>query len=797
MSSPLPSFFRRPTSVFSALLLGGLSLAAWCYSTQRGPGDFVAFDRWQTCAIVLPERPTPEEERAARLIQHTLAKASGRFPAAFPVRRGASWWSGPAITLAGKGEKNGHKLEERVTYAISRTGMTITAHPEEAIEAAAAWFLERTLEARWFMPGELGEQVASQRSLRLPFAGAEQTPSYVSRNLRLGTGEAESAWWRRNRMHNRFEHRHAMDTLFKAGDLRQNPEFGPLINGRRLRVPPPDGNWQPNIASPAAAEHAAAVLRRRPAFSSAIGMNDSVRYDQSEETRRQLGEPRWFRLRPDFSPLVFRFVNEVARRVPDRYLGAYAYHWTEDTPPFPVERNVVPYLTADRSEWFDPRFAEEDKALIRRWVASGAEIVGLYDYYYGAPFLVPRPTLYAVKQSIPFAREAGVKAFYAEIFPNWALDGPKAWLAAQLLWDSTQDPEKLLDIYYREFWREAAEPMREFHALCDKQWLNQPKPSYWIKYYRDDHQYLLFPPAVRAQLRGLLDRALAVATTERTRQRVRFAAAGFAVTEAFCTWNETRDRLSRAALAPVVDQGELAALITQYGLHLDLLRETHARVQREHPLAVSAELAPAYLRNDPRPRAEWRLAFPAAKDGEHRADEGSLGGELLADPELAGVTAGPTEGFFDLEWVRAGAWRGHGEPYQTRRVSLGARAAEGGEGRTAQRVLVMRGCKQETFSQFAPGRAGADYLARVRVRGQVSPGNNTFLILNFQDAQRRSLGMGIVDRLPVGRYDGEVELLVRSTAPAGTAWVGVGVRALNQVGEDFAEFAGFSLREVK
>lgn len=112
-------------------------------------------------------------------------------------------------------------------------------------------------------------------------------------------------------------------------------------------------------------------------------------------------------------------------------------------------------------------------------------------------------------------------------------------------------------------------------------------------------------------------------------------------------------------------------------------------------------------------------------------------------------------------------------------------------------ALVMRGCKQETFSQFAPGRAGADYVARVRVRGQVSPGNNTFLILNFQDAQRRTLGVGLVDRLPVGRYDGEVELLVRSTAPAGTLWVGVGVRALNQVGEDFAEFADFSLREVK
>jgi hypothetical protein len=89
----------------------------------------------------------------------------------------------------------------------------------------------------------------------------------------------------------------------------------------------------------------------------------------------------------------------------------------------------------------------------------------------------------------------------------------------------------------------------------------------------------------------------------------------------------------------------------------------------------------------------------------------------------------------------------------------------------------------------------------------VSPGNMTFLILNFQDEAGRALGLGVVDRLPVGEWgqrtedggqmtDQDVELVVWTQAPAKAKWVGLGVRALNQVGEDHAEFSGFSLQAL-
>ncbi len=107
----------------------------------------------------------------------------------------------------------------------------------------------------------------------------------------------------------------------------------------------------------------------------------------------------------------------------------------------------------------------------------------------------------------------------------------------------------------------------------------------------------------------------------------------------------------------------------------------------------------------------------------------------------------------------------------------------------------MRGCKQETFSQLTVAEPGRWYAARVKVHGKVSPGNMTFLILNFQDAAGQG-GMGTVDRLPVGDYPDGVELVVWAQAPANAKWVGMGVRALNQVSDDYAAFSGFSLQAL-
>jgi hypothetical protein len=64
------------------------------------------------------------------------------------------------------------------------------------------------------------------------------------------------------------------------------------------------------------------------------------------------------------------------------------------------------------------------------------------------------------------------------------------------------------------------------------------------------------------------------------------------------------------------------------------------------------------------------------------------------------------------------------------------------------------------------------------------------------DERGRFLDPGRVDRVPAGAGEQALRLSLIGRAPAGARWVGMAVRALNQVNDDFAEFTGASLRRL-
>ena len=145
--------------------------------------------------------------------------------------------------------------------------------------------------------------------------------------------------------------------------------------------------------------------------------------------------------------------------------------------------------------------------------------------------------------------------------------------------------------------------------------------------------------------------------------------------------------------------------------------------------------------------------------------------------------------FTSLDWVKTGYWRGHGEPFETRQISLAPGPERGS--------IRFEGCKQDTLSQWHGAEPEADYLGTVKVRGRVSPGNMTFLIVTLLNDKGEYLGIGSIDRLPVGEWNEPVELAVLVHAPKSVRQVGLGVRVLNQVGADYAEFSQLSLKRLE
>lgn len=788
------------------------ALVVWTRQTRaHAAQSSVVFSRTVAgCPIVVPADANAAELRAAALIGETLARAAGREPKAFPVVREDQVTITRGLFVGATRQERGFwparrpaPFDDAVGFVAAPWTFVVSSERRDSIEIAASWFLEETLGARWFMPGALGDHIPRRDELRLAVGRREVRPGFLSRSFGGGDSPEEQVWSVRNRLETRFGHNHSYATVFTREDLLRNPLFVPVIDGQKYL--PRDANdyrWQPNIVEPAAAMHAAEVIEQAFAADSqrmffSLCENDTVHFDESPATLARVSPLKYFRGRPNYSDLVFGFTNAVAdavrARYPDRWITAYAYQWCENTPSFPIVPNVVPILTADRSQWFDPAFAAEDRALIERWCRSGAKLVGVYDYFYGAPYVVPRPTLYAVSQSIPFEAAAGVKIFYAECYPNWGLDGPKLWLAAQLLWAPQRDPAELLAIYYRDFWQEAAEPMRAFYERCDRAWLDQPKPGWWIRYYQDEHQALLFDTATRAALRNCLEQARQQASSAIVRARVDWVAQAYAVSGAFAGFCEARDQLSRLAAAPMVTPDELLAAWRLFTERRETFVARYTKLRAERPLAISATKLDELLRNDPSARVARRLrensgpvALVLGATPELLAREGE---EQLRDAGWRSVqpksVAGPTA----FEWLeRENHWRGNGLPSEHRVVE------KQGDG------MRFAGCRDETLSQWSPTPAvpGALYTASVKVRAHVGSGNMTYLVMSFMDEKMKYLVVGgYVDRVPVGQSADLIELRVTARAPAGARYVGMGLRICDQSGDDFAEFSEPMLRRLE
>jgi hypothetical protein len=231
-------------------------------------------------------------------------------------------------------------------------------------------------------------------------------------------------------------------------------------------------------------------------------------------------------------------------------------------------------------------------------------------------------------------------------------------------------------------------------------------------------------------------------------------------------------------------------------------------VRRSHPLAIAPQALEIYLRNQPDSRAA--LALVGTEEGRSllRAAPDLLQGSLeITAGELESISARGVEVLREADWrelsirplgeptmfdwtTAGGSWRGHGEPWEGRSVGLVDRGA-GGQG-----VLRFAGCRTDGIGQWVPVTGNALHVATVNLRARSSPGTAAFLIVTFLDERNQHIGLGRVDRLPAGDSEQTAQLALIVRAPPGARFIGFGVRVLNQVDGDFAEFSGASLRRV-
>jgi hypothetical protein len=794
--------------------------------------------------VILAADAIPEERAAASELARALGRMSGLAWPVHPetVREESGFYVGRtrAAVALGVPLRPAADLLAPKAREIGPDGFRICTRGESvfiegatpgATEFGVSWLLQHEAGVRWYSPGSIGEVMPHRTQWSLPELDIVREPAYVSREIYALDTQEEKEWARRNGLMGRLEFSHALVRVFPANLLAAHKQWAPLLDGSRyVPASADDYNWQPNLAleevSAKAGEAAVAAFARdplRPSFSLAI--NDSIRFDQSDATLGLVGPLRYFRGKPDYSPLVFSFMNRAAKSLgsegPGRYLGCLAYFWCENAPPFPVDPRIVPYVTADRTQYFDSSFRTGDLALMSRWGASGVKAFGLWEYGYGRDFLVPRVPDRVLAEAVREGWRRGARGYFAEINPQWGFDAFKAWMLAQLLWEPERPYEELAADFFSGYYGAAADPMRRFFDRCEEQWMAQPGPPYWLKYYRQDDQALLFPPGVCRELRGFLDAAARAARSDSVvAARVSDTSQAFSVAEAYVSFDAARRHVAGFGADSFRGgpggEAEAAESIRSLAERRTALEAASRRSRGDGPEATAGGVTANLLRNDPVPRLLWLAGErDSASPGRILAAAGPLASGCEAWSALAAViAAGRLAGLPELEangsfmaaargdrrprflYPHFGAlpagWIVRAMPTENGRVAL-VDPVPGGP----RRAVRIEGAWDTQVFQWLPATPKDFYVATARLRGKSSPGNDSALYLSFLPENGNAGGTRFAQALPKGSSDEWRTMALAAPAPAGCAWVGVGIASSRQVSGDWLEAAALELRGVK
>ncbi|TVP78707.1 MAG: DUF4838 domain-containing protein [Puniceicoccaceae bacterium] len=619
-----------------------------------------------------------------------------------------------------------------------RTRVTIRSADEQGWGNALYTIAERMLGARWYWSGDLGFEWADPQRSYFPRHTWQEAPAFVQRRFH----PVNTDYARRNRLNEIYAFNHNLGRVFSPQLYQEMPEVFAEINGRR-REPQGRNNTdpQPDFTQAATVEVAARAaldfFEANPEASSfSLSINDNVLFDTSARTEAAVSPLRYFRGRPDYSDLVFGFMNQVAEKVFEeagawqtpsgkkRYLTALAYYWTEPVPSLPLHPRVMPVLTSDRAQWHDPDYRAEDKALIEAWGASGAKRIATWDYYFGAPYPYPRQFNQWITESLRFMSEAGVDVFFSQLPAFWGLDGAKPWFGAQLLWNPQQDAEALLDEYYTNFFGPAADSIRHFYETAEHHRNTHEGEADWIKLYKDESGIALFTPDVLRTMRGLLDAAEASLigyqmdaapglAADRFARRIEVVSEAFQFTEYFAAFHRARRALVMACLdgaAKETIEDKLAQFRlarTEYQAYFELYFERGNYVPQRRHLELN--------QSDPESWALGLLGDVAAKDLVSLVDDTKLKHQGSAPRNFLGPKLPRLDGW-NLDF-RA-----------SEHFSVGPSAwGRGAAGLRLEGVDML-----SVFRQF-PVVSNRRYVLKLHAAWRVSPDNRVQIQLDWLD----------------------------------------------------------------
>ena len=458
-------------------------------------------------------------------------------------------------------------------------------------------FLERYVGVRWLLPGPDGEDVPRLQTIRVPRERILQQPHFMSRLFSGLRGSVQSTWARRNRMHGRIQFHHNLIRLFPPETYtKSHPHFFPIQKDKRF-LPPTNSthHWQPCFSADGLVEEAVKNIchyfeKNPEAASYSLGINDSGGHCECKDCKAKNPVEKNFLGRRDISDHYFEWCNKVVEGVlqkyPDKYFGCLAYSEIAQSPGrVKVHPRIIPYMTYDRMKWIDPDIAGDGQAQTKKW-QKNSPTLGWYDYIYGSPYCLPRVYFHRMSEYYRFGYEHGVRALYAEAYPNWG-EGPKLYISLKLQWNPYADVDALLkDWYTRAVGEDAAADLAAYYSHWENFWTKRILQSKW---FTRGGQYLCFSSATYlddvteeeiARSRELLERVVEKSKTKLQKARARLLLRAFEYYEATAiAWLG-----SKRTVAGAVDSEKEAVAAVNEGLrYLEMAQKRRHLALSEFP----------------------------------------------------------------------------------------------------------------------------------------------------------------------------------------------------------------------
>ena len=555
--------------LFSALVL---ATSAACQSAPLGapPPIPLASERKPLCRIVVSVTPTDGEQAAAGELQRYLSRMTR---ADIPITSAAEVGEGTRLLI---GAAAAGKLGTEVSpLNLGPDGFILRSYGSDAIAIAGAndgstlfavyAFLEH-LGCRWYMPGESGEVVPSEREFACQPLDCTEVPDFYHRVLWNNgwvaptlTAQSQADWadWcRKNRLGGLpADHGHAYFRLVPEETyFAEHPEYFSLVRypdgtekrerGRQLCTSNPE-------VIEIVARAANAYFAANPtSLSFSLSPNDTGGFCECDACRALDGPG------PNgLSDRILTFVTAVAERTdrehPGKLLAYYALYGNLPGPPTKVKPrdNVMPVIVNSACHLHaidDPGCPRnerwrEDAA---RWRRISQQLFA-YDYFQYSD--LPTPIIDLIGPNIRFHRDTGCLGFSGEILGRSPVNDVALYLAARMLWDADQDPAAILDEFYHLYYRSAEEPMRDYLGALEA-----------AARRNRDHtvgaSWEMYTPELLAELRGHLDGAAEEARGSLVKERVERAALDLQATTLFVQAARTQ----AASLAAPSDETDRA-----------------------------------------------------------------------------------------------------------------------------------------------------------------------------------------------------------------------------------------------